>query len=130
MRVRPQINDSGTVTLEIAQEVSQASANTTSAVVAPVIAKTSVQSTIVIQDDQTIALSGFIRENKELARSRLPLLGRIPYVGVLFGNTRNATSRSELIVLVTPHVMRTREDADLTTDELKAKLKEVQKLIN
>ena len=130
LRVKPQINDSGTVTLEIAQEVSQAGSNSTSGVVAPVIAKASVQSTIVVQDDQTIALSGFIRENKELSRSRLPLLGRIPFVGALFGNTRNSNSRTELIVLVTPHVMRTRQDADVATDELKAKLKEVQKLLN
>jgi general secretion pathway protein D len=130
LRVKPQINDSGTVTLELAQEVSQASANTTSAVVAPVIGKTSVSSTIVVQDEQTIAISGFIRESKELARSRLPLLGRIPVAGTLFGNTRNANSRSELIVLITPHVMRTKEDADASTEELKSKLREVQKLIN
>jgi general secretion pathway protein D len=130
LRVRPQINESGTVTLEIGQEVSQASANTTSAVVAPVISKTSVNSTIVLQDDQTIAISGFMREGKELAGSRLPLLGRIPYVGVIFGNTRNSNSHTELIVLITAHVLRTREDADVSTDELKARLKEVQKLIN
>jgi general secretion pathway protein D len=129
LRVKPQINDSGSVTLEISQEVSQAGSNTTSAVVAPVIAKTAVNSTIVIQDDQTIALSGFIRESKELARSRVPLLGRIPYAGAIFGNTRNADSRTELIVLITPHVLRTHEDADAATDELKSKLHEVQKLL-
>ena len=50
--------------------------------------------------------------------------------GTLFGNTRNANSRSELIVLITPHVMRTKEDADASTEELKSKLHEVQKLIN
>jgi general secretion pathway protein D len=130
LHVKPQINDSGTVTLELSQEVSQAAANTTSAVVAPVIGKTSVASTIVVHDEQTIAISGFIRENKELARSRIPLLGRIPVAGTLFGNTRNSTSRSELIVLITPHVMRTKEDADTATEELKSKLNEVQKLIN
>jgi general secretion pathway protein D len=130
LRVKPQINDSGTVTLELSQEVSQASANTTSAVVAPVIGKTSVNSTIVVHDAQTIAISGFIRESRELARARIPLLGRIPIAGNLFGNTRNATTRNELIVLITPHVMRTREDADASTEELKSKLKEVQKLIN
>jgi general secretion pathway protein D len=130
MRVRPQINDSGTVTLEISQEVSQAAQNTTSGVVAPVIAKSSVNSTIVVQDSQTIALSGFIRESKELARARLPLLGRIPVAGALFGSTRDANTRSELIVLITPHVLRTREDANASTDELKTKLKEVQKILN
>ena len=129
MRVRPQINESGTLTLEISQEVSQASANTTSAVVAPVIGKTSVNSTIVVQDSQTIAIGGFIRENKELSRSRLPLLGRIPVAGVLFGNTNNSTTRTELIVLITPHVLRTREEADVSTEELKSKLRDVQKLL-
>jgi len=130
LRVKPQINDSGTVTLELSQEVSQATANTTSAVVAPVIGKTAVNSTIVVHDEETIAISGFIRESKELARSRIPLLGRIPVAGTLFGNTRNASNRSELIILITPHVMRTKEDAEATTEELKSKLREVQKLIN
>jgi len=129
MRVKPQINDSGTVTLEISQEVSQASANTTSGLVAPVIGKSSVASTIVVQNSQTIALSGFIRESKELSRSRLPLLGRIPVAGVLFGNTRNANTRSELIVLITPHVLLTRDDAEVSSEELKSKLREVQKLL-
>jgi general secretion pathway protein D len=129
MRVRPQINDSGTLTLEISQEVSQASANTTSGVVAPVIGKTSVNSTIVIQDSQTIAIGGFMRESKELARSRLPLLGRIPIAGVLFGTTNNSNTRTELIVLITPHVLRTREEAEVSTEELKSKLQEVQKLL-
>ncbi|HYR89051.1 MAG TPA: type II secretion system secretin GspD [Terriglobia bacterium] len=129
MRVKPQINDGGSVTLEVSQEVSQASANTTSGLVAPVIGKSSVASTIVVQDSQTIALSGFIRESRELSRSRLPLLGRIPVAGVLFGNTRNANTRSELIVLITPHVLLTRDDAEVSTQELKSKLREVQKLL-
>ena len=130
LRVRPQINESGNVTMEIAQEVSRATANTTSAVVAPVINQSSVSSTVVVQDGQTIALSGFMRESNELDRARIPLLGRIPGLGILFGNTRRQSSRVELIVLITPHVLHTHEDADLATDELKAKLKELQKLLN
>lgn len=129
LRVKPQINSSGNVTLEISQEVSQAGANTTSGVVAPVIGKSAINSTVVVQDGQTIALGGFIRENNELARARVPFLGRIPVAGILFGNTRRATTRTELIVLITPHVLQNHEDADLATNELKAKLKEVQKLL-
>jgi general secretion pathway protein D len=130
MRVKPQINEGGTITLDISQEVSQASVNTTSTIAAPSIGKSSVNSTIVVQDNDTIAIGGFIRENKELDRSRLPLVGRIPGVGVLFGNTTNSSSRTELIVLITPHVIRTREEADSATEELKTRLRDVQKLVN
>jgi len=129
MKVRPQISDAGTLTLEISQEVSSASGNTTSTISAPQIGRSAVNSTIVVQDHETIAIGGFIRENKDLNRSRLPLLGRIPVAGALFGNTSNSSSRSELIVLITPHVIRSREDLDASTEELKAKLNEVQKLL-
>ncbi len=129
LRVKPQINDSGNVTLEVAQEVSQAGANTTSGVVAPVIGKSAVSSTIVVQDGQTIALGGFIRETNQLARSRVPLLGRIPGLGILMGNTQNGSTRTELIVLITPHVLRTHGEADQATEELKTKLREVKKLL-
>jgi len=129
LQVKPQINDSGKVTLELYQEVSRASANTTSAIVAPVIGKSSVTSTVVVEDGQTIALGGFMRESQDYGDNRVPLVGRIPVVGALFGNTQRSVNRSELIVLITPHVIRTPSDATSATDELKAKLKEIRKLI-
>jgi general secretion pathway protein D len=129
LRVKPQISDSGTLTMDISQEVSQAGTNTTSSIAAPEIGRSAVNSTVVLQDNETIAIGGFIRENKELNRNRFPLLGRIPGVGILFGDTTNSTSRTELIVLITPHVIRNREELDASTQELKSKLDEVQKLL-
>jgi general secretion pathway protein D len=127
LKVKPQVNDSGGITLEVAQEVSQAGSNTTSGIVAPVIGKSSVNSTIVIDNGQTIALGGFIRENHDSDRSRIPVLGRIPGVGALFGSTTRGHTRTELIILITPHVLRNRNDAELATQELRSKLKEIQK---
>ena len=129
LQVKPQINDSGKVTLELYQEVSRAGANTTSAIVAPVIGKSSVTSTVVVEDGQTIALGGFMRESQDYGDNRLPLVGRIPVLGTLLGNTQRSVNRSELIILITPHVIRTPSDATSATDELKAKLKEIRKLI-
>ena len=128
--VTPQINESGSLRLEIEQEVSQASRNNTSDIVAPVIGKSAVQSTIVVQDGQTIALGGVIRETAERTRSGIPLLSRIPGLGALFGTTTTGTNRAELIILITPHVLLTHEDADLATQELKQKLREVQKMMS
>jgi general secretion pathway protein D len=130
LQVKPQINESGNVTLDISQEVSQAGANTVSAIVAPVIGKSSVTSQIVVEDGQTVAIGGFIRENNEYGANRVPLIGRVPGLGILFGNTRNATTRTELIVMITPHVLKTHSDADIASDELKAKLREIKKLLN
>jgi general secretion pathway protein D len=130
LNVKPQINESGNVTMDISQEISAVSGGSSvSGVAAPSIAKSSVNSTVVAEDGQTIALGGFIRESTDLERNRIPLVGRLPGIGALFGTTSNTKSRSELIVLITPHVLRTHQDADVATDELKAKLKEIKKLL-
>src|SRR5262249_45413694 len=129
LSVSPQINEGGSITLTVSQEVSQASTNTTSAIVAPVIAKSAVQSTIVVQDGETIPLTGFMRENEQLTRNRVPLLGDIPIAGAFFGNTNKSTTRSELIVLITPHVVTTVDERAAAAAELKARLKETQRLI-
>jgi general secretion pathway protein D len=129
LNVKPQINESGNVTMDINQEISAAAANTVSTLVAPLIGKSAVTSTVVVEDGQTIALGGFIRETTDLERTRIPIVGRIPVVGTLLGNTSNAKTRTELIVLITPHVLRTHADADAATDELKARLKEMKSLL-
>ena len=128
LRVKPQINEGGSVTLSINQEVSQAAANTTSTIQAPVIGKSTVSSTVVIDDGQTIALGGFIRENTDSGQQRLPVLGRIPGLGALFGNTSHSKSRSELIILITPHVITSSQEADMATEELRHRLSEIKKL--
>ncbi len=130
LSVTPQINDGGNVTLTIAQEVSQASANTTSSINAPVIGKSSVKSVIVIQNGETIPLTGFIRDSDTLSRNRVPLLGSIPGAGVLFGNTTKQNTRSELIVLITPHVITTIDERAAAAEELRNKLKETKRVIN
>jgi general secretion pathway protein D len=130
LSVTPQINEGGNLTLAISQEVSQAGANTTSGINAPVIGKSAVKSTIVVQNGETIPLTGFMRQSDNLSKNRVPLLGSIPGAGLLFGNTSKDTSRSELIVLITPHVVTTVDERAAAAEELKAKLKESQRLID
>jgi general secretion pathway protein D len=130
LNVKPQVNDGGSISLEIKQEVSQASANTTSGIVAPVIGKSSVSSTVVVENGQTIALGGFIRESEDFQRDRIPIIGQIPVMGALFGSTTKSKVRSELIILITPHVLGNRADADQATQELKSKVQKIQELMN
>jgi general secretion pathway protein D len=130
LSVTPQINDGGNVTLAVAQEVSQANPTTTSNLDAPTIAKSSVRSKIVVQNGETIPITGFMRENDVVGRNRVPLLGSIPVAGLLFGNTTKSNVRSELIILLTPHVVTTVDERAVATEELKAKLKELQRVVN
>ena len=125
MQVTPLINDSGNVTLEISQEVSQAGAF---GPLGPVIGQSAVTSTVVIRDGQTIVLGGFIRESNDLVQNRIPLLGRIPVLGGLFGSTSTTKTRTELVILITPHVIRNFEEADHATEELRDKLREIKKM--
>ena len=125
MQVTPLINDSGNVTLEISQEVSQVGAL---GPLGPVIGQSAVTSTVVIRDGQTIVLGGFIRESNDLVRNRIPLLGRIPVLGGLFGSTSTTKDRTELVILITPHVIRNFEEADHATEELRDKLREIKKM--
>jgi general secretion pathway protein D len=128
LEVTPRINASGWVTMKIHQEVSAPIAPTSgSAIQSPSINIRSVKTQITIKDGETIAIGGIISENKLLSKNRVPLLGDIPGLGLLFGNTSYTNSRTELIAIITPHVIQDIERADEATEELKASLKAIRK---
>lgn len=126
--VTPRINSSGWVTMKIHQEVSAPVAPVAGAgIQSPSINIRSVKTQITIKDGETIAIGGIISENKLLSKNRVPLLGDIPGLGLIFGNTSYTNSRTELIALITPHVIQDIERADEATEELKASLKAIRK---
>lgn len=110
LRVTPRVNKSGVVTLEIAQEVSAVVPTTTSTIDSPTIQERSISSTVSVRDGSTIALGGLIRESDSNSRAGLPLLARIPLLGWLFGATNKVRDRTELVVLITPRVVRDDEE--------------------
>jgi general secretion pathway protein D len=110
------------VLLDISQEVSDVKTTTTSGIDSPTIEDRKFTSSIAVHDGQTIALGGLIRDNNSHSREGLPFLSQIPYVGALFGTTDNTDNRTELLVLLTPRVIRNAEDAKTITDELKEKI--------
>ena len=125
LSVLPRINPSGLVTLSIQQEVSSpvSSGTLTS------IQKRSVSTQVTVQDGETIALGGIISETRIVSTRRVPLLGRIPGLGLLFGTTSDSTARTELIVLLTPRVIKDMGEAKMATQEFRDKLKELSKVL-
>lgn len=106
LRVTPRVNDSGTVILDIAQEVSDVAQTTSSGINSPTIQQRRIASTVSTKSGQMIALGGLIRETVARSRSGVPLLSQIPIVGGLFGSQGTSGGRTELIILLTPTVIR------------------------
>ncbi len=124
LAVTPQVNEGGFVKLHIVQEISDVTTTVTSDLDSPTIQQRRFESFVSVEDGSTIALGGLIREKSEVKRSGVPLASDIPVLGNLFSTTSDAFERSELIVLLTPRVVRTSEDMRGLTNDLKAAMRE------
>lgn len=122
LEVTPRVNATGLVTLDILQEVSDAVATLTSGIDSPTIQQRSVRSVVAVQSGETVALGGLIRERSGTSVSGIPLLSDIPVVGNLFKTTGQDSQRAELLVLITPRVVRGPDQAREVTDELRRRL--------
>ncbi len=78
-----------------------------------------------IADGQTVILGGLMRDGITRTASRVPLLGDLPLIGSLFSSTISKREKSELLVFLTPHVVRTPAEAARVTEDQKSKLQEV-----
>jgi general secretion pathway protein D len=120
--VTPRVNPGGLVILEIQQEVSDVVITTTSGIDSPTISQRRIASTVAIQSGETVALGGLIQDNATRDRAGVPLLSGLPGVGWLFGRTALRDTRTELLVLLTPRVVRNPMQARRVTDELRQRL--------
>lgn len=124
LKVKPQINDSGLVSLEVTQEVSSLGADVNIGGQAfSSINKTEATTDLVAQDGETIIIGGLIREDNTRSRDGIPFLSRIPVLGYLFGSTVDHTTRAELIILLTPRVVRNMQEAGSVTSDYIEKYK-------
>jgi general secretion pathway protein D len=128
LSVTPRVNAGGLVTMDIQQEVSDVVATTTSGIDSPTIQQRRIESTVAVQSGQTVALGGLIRDSKGVTKSGVPFLQDIPVLGALFRNTTNDTDRTELLVLITPRVVRNEGEARDVTNELRRRLRAVTPL--
>jgi len=129
LKVTPRVNQGGMVTMDISQEVSDVSTTSTSTLDSPTITQRKIDSTIAVKDNETIALGGLIKDSRTRGSSGLPYLSEIPVLGALFGTKSTAVDRTELIVLLTPHVVDNLQKSRAVTDELRRKLPSLQTLL-
>ncbi len=125
LEVTPRVNSNGMVILDILQIVSVAKETQTGVTTSPTINKEEIESTIAIKNGETLALGGLIQTTNQGNKSGIPFLHELPLIGPLFGSTDNKDDRQELVVLLTPRVVKTKQDARVVTDEFKRKLSNI-----
>ncbi len=114
--LQPRISYSGIVTMDLAVEVSSATGGGASGLT-PTINRNFVQTSMIARDNETIMIAGIISDSFTVGRDRVPLLGDIPILGALFGQTSRNKRRFELLFLITPRVVRNLPTAvELTLD--------------
>jgi general secretion pathway protein D len=119
--VKPQINAKGMVTLEISQEVSSAATTATGVSNSPTISVRQAKTSLITGDNQTIVLGGLIREDWTHTQQGIPGLKRVPLLGPLFGSEGKKSEKTELLVLITPHIITNLEEGARITQEMKDK---------
>ncbi len=99
---RPFIGDDGYIRMEIHPE------DSTGVLVnnLPQKTTTEVTSNIMVKDGSTIVIGGLFRENSQTTRNQVPLLGSLPFAGPLFRSKADTTQRQEIIILLTPHIVK------------------------
>lgn len=123
MQVTPRVNSGGLVTLDVMQDVSDVALGiTTPGINSPTFNERNVTSRVVVQDGQTIGLAGLITDSASRGNQGIPWLKDIPILGLLAGSQNNRRQRTELLILITPHVVHDQRDARALTDDLRDQL--------
>ncbi len=128
LRVTPRVGSGGLVLLDINQEVSSSVPTTSSTINSPTIQQRKINSSIAVQDGQTLMIGGLISDTRTKTRTGIPYLMDLPYVGPLFSLRNDQVDRTELIVLITPRVVHNEHEAEEVTEELREKLPMIRDL--
>lgn len=122
LNITPRVTAGGNVQMTVAQSVSR-QASTRKGQSNPNVYTRDIDSVVVAKDGQTIVLGGLIQENTDTSRAGVPLLQDLPAVGSLFRTTGRSKNRTELIVLITPHVAHNSDDALRITKAFRDRMK-------
>jgi general secretion pathway protein D len=122
LKLTPHVNEDGLIRLEIEQEMSELGAT---GALGPSTTQRTTHTTVFARDQQTIVIGGLMRERQTDSVQKVPLLGDIPLLGVLFRSTQKVVEKQNIILALTPYVID--EPADLTR-VLEAKLRDRREL--
>jgi general secretion pathway protein D len=128
LKVTPHVTEGGRVRMLINLEVSaidQTATLTTSSTL-PVSLKRTVDTTVIVRDNQTIVIGGLIDETTTISETKVPVLGDVPILGWLFRNKSDSTEKTNLYVFLTPRVIKTPNEAASVLQEKQEHMNQIQ----
>jgi general secretion pathway protein D len=111
LKITPHINASDMVRLEIDQEISDIASRNFEGL-GPSWAKRAIKTTVVVRDQQSIVIGGLMSDRVTLSESKIPFLGDIPILGYLFKYSQKTKAKTNLLVLLTPYVIKDQMDIE------------------
>jgi general secretion pathway protein D len=110
LRIKPQISQGGTVRLQIFQEASSLDPATVNSSQGPITNKRSIESTIIVDDNDIVVLGGLIQDSYGRGEEKVPVLGDIPILGSLFRYETRTRNKTNLMVFLQPRIIRSAEE--------------------
>ncbi len=129
LQVKPSINDNGLVRMEVTQEVSKVNDQQTAGITSPRITNRKATTYVIARDGQHILMGGLMSTMVTQTTKGIPLLKDIPVLGYLFGSKGTQTEKKELIFILTPHVIKSRGEADRLTKEFALKVHSLRSML-
>ena len=127
--VKPYVNEKRKIKLEIRQTVSDAQTNKIGGSDSPIVNRREVKTTVFMDDRSTLLIGGMIKKNVNTAKEGIPLLMDIPWLGHLFSSTSIIETNIELLILITPTIIDTPDDAQAVIDDFEASMEDLFKEI-
>jgi general secretion pathway protein D len=129
LTITPRISDGGLITLELQIEKSDVAESPPLGNVQniPVFSKKTAKTVASVLEGQTIVIGGLIEESKNVIKSGVPLLSKIPILGALFGYQEYIYKKTELVILLTPHIITDHIQSKTVTDDFKEKVEGIKK---
>jgi general secretion pathway protein D len=122
LRFTPQVSEGDKVTLKIFEEISAIQPTVAAGLnpeqVGPTTSKRTAKTTVVVDSKQTIIIGGLFRDDTDSSEQKIPCLGDIPLLGKLFGRTIDNSRKTNLVIFMTPHIVRTAEDLQRIKEQI------------
>jgi general secretion pathway protein D len=129
LTILPQVNSAGLVNMEIRQEVSAVGTAAFGDTNSPSFITREAETTVVVQNGESVLIGGIIDDNVTRSRSGVPFLMDLPVLGRLFRVESESVNRTELIILITPYVIRDRQEARSVTEEFEGRIRNLREML-